>query len=432
MSNTQAFEIGSTVVFTGFTSDELPENSDLLEEGETYVIAETKQEGDDAEVAYLLEVENPNFDTKKRASKSNPKTLKIDVFSDEIKLSDVTEDEEEEEDEDEVEVEAEESEMTALEFADIKKGMEVSAYDGDELIVAGTVVSKTKKAIKIEDAEGDEVTVSADATIYEGLFEAEAEMEEEAAGEDPELKGMLILSEEEEDEDILTLVNESEDLCGLAQEMSEESASLDYRLGGVLYHVRLSGAYKDLDESYVTKGGFMKYIEEQLPVGYRKAMYLIDIYTKWRKYDLDVEKVQQIGWTKAQEIARVMTAENAEELVKLAEDSTVSDLKETIKESYTGGSKEREAVKKITFKFRLTEDAGANVREFFEQAKAEMGLERDEEVFEQIVTQWATDHLSVKKVGRASTKKAEAEEEAPVKAKAKAPAKKTAAKKKAA
>lgn len=452
MSQAQSLEVGSKVVFTGFTGDELPDNSEALEEGQEYTVVETKQEEEDSEVVYLLEaeVDNPDYDDSKRKTKKNQPTmkLKIDVFEDEIEISDITDDDQEEEVESKpakraaakkepakkaaaksksqekreavqkkapakkaAKPEPEEDEVDAdeqLSYADMKRGMEVTAYDGDEMIVAGTITSKTKRGIKIADENGEETTLRLEDTLfYEGIIEEESEeMDTVSPEDDPELKDMLILTEDEEDAEIVSLVAEAEDLCELAHDMSEESASLDYRLGGVLYHVRLSGAYKELNEDYSAKGGFMAYVEEELPVGYRKAMYLIDIYAKWNKFNLPMEKVQEIGWTKAQEIARVMDAENAEDLVALAEQNTVQDLKESIKESYTGGQTARESVKRITFKFRLTEDAAANVRDFFEQGKESLGLERDEEVFEQIVTQWATDHLNIKKVGRGKKKAA--------------------------
>ena len=401
MSQAESLSVGSKVVFTGFTGDSLPDHSELLTEGDEYSIVETKQESDDAEVVYLLEVDNPDFDSKKRKSKKNVATLMIDVFADEIRLADVTDD-------GTAETEGETGEgaddgAEVLDYADVKRGMEVTAYDGDDRIGAGKVTSKTKKGVKIENEDGEVVLASPDCQFYDGIYEDPDDMGETSPEEDPELKNMLILTEDEEDQEILDIVQDADDLCVLAQEMSEESASLDYRLGGVLYHVRVSGAYKDLDERYAAKGGFMLYVEEKLPVGYRKAMYLIDIYAKWNKFNFPMEKVQEIGWTKAQAIAAVMNEDNAEELVELAEGNTVAEIKDTIKDSYSGGTTPREVVKKIKFTFRLTEDAAANVREFFEEAKTAMDLEKDEQVFENIVTQWATDHLDIKKVGRNKT-----------------------------
>jgi len=404
MSKQQHIEVGATVEFVGFSGEDLPDNAELLNEGSVYEIAEIREE-DGAETAYLLQVDNPNFDESKRKTKKNQPHIMIDVFSEEIRLADAVDAEEEVADE----THAAAGELeSAIDYDAIKKGDDITAFDAEDVAIYGTVTRKAKGNVYITDENGDKHTLDGETyTFYEGKIEAEADLGEEPEEEDAELKKMLKLEEGEEDQEILDLVAATDDLCGLAQEMSEESASTDYKLGGVLYHVRITGAYKELDEEYAGNKGFEKYVEKELSVGYRKARYLMDIFVKWNKFGLPIEKVQEIGWTKAQEIARVMDKDNAEDLLAIAEDrdNTVADIKETIKETYTSGSKQREPVRKITFKFRLTEEAGANVREFFEQAKEHFGKEyTDEMVFEAIVTDWATENLNVRKVGRSKAK----------------------------
>ena len=219
----------------------------------------------------------------------------------------------------------------------------------------------------------------------------------------------MVLTAEEEDEDILELCSESEDICALAKEAAQDSALSDYRLGGILYHVRLSGAYQEQDERYAGKKGFGLWSEEELGIKYRKAMYLTDIYTKFSKFGIDSSKVAELGWTKCMEVARVMTSENAEELIELADDSTVEDLKETIRETYTGETTSKPAVKKVRFKFALEQDAGTVVAELFGMATESLGLDHDNDVFEHIITEWAAEHLEVAKPKKSKkTKKSKA------------------------
>ena len=147
------------------------------------------------------------------------------------------------------------------------------------------------------------------------------------------------------------------------------------------------------------------FVENELKVGYRKAMYLIKGYGAWNKYGLTQEDFTAIGWTKAIQISDVMDSENAQELVELAKESSVNELKETIKESYVPEGKDtREVVKKVTFKFRLVEDQAATIQDYLEMAASQLEEKKLDAVFEHIVSEWATEHLDVsamKKRGKA-------------------------------
>ena len=381
-----SIKLGDVVAFLGF-SDSPPKHGELLEEGAEYEIAGVNEATDETEGSYRLKVENPDYDPGRRKSKDNPEFIEIDVFGDEVELA---------------ETQPAKAKAKAEEEAPApkKRGRPKKVKEETVEEVAPKKRGRPKK-VKEEVAEEQEA-----APKKRGRPKKLRDEQPATEHVDPDLRDMIILSPDEEDAEIVALINESDDICALAEEASEESAATDYRLGGILYHVRLSGAYKDLDEKYAAKGGFGVYVEERLSVGYRKSMYLIDIYAKWNKYGLPSEKVQEIGWTKAQEIARVMNADNAEELVELAEGNTVTDLKETIKESYVRkGEDTREVVKRVTFKFRLVENAAVAVREYFEMAKAHLGYDKDEDVFEAIVTEWAQEHLEVSKTRKVGSSK---------------------------
>ncbi len=398
-----SIKLGDVVAFLGF-SDSPPKHGELLEEGAEYEIAGVNEATDETEGSYRLKVENPDYDPGRRKSKDNPEFIEIDVFGDEIELSETQP------------VKAKKAKAEKIEEveeeapAPKKRGRPKKIKEETVEETAEAVAPKKRgrpKKVKEEVAEEQEA-----APKKRGRPKKLREEQPATEHVDPDLRDMIILTPDEEDAEIVALISESDDICALAEEASEESAATDYRLGGILYHVRLSGAYKDLDDKYAAKGGFGVYVEERLSVGYRKAMYLIDIYAKWNKFGLPSEKVQEIGWTKAQEIARVMNADNAEELVELAEGNTVTDLKETIKESYVRkGEDTREVVKRVTFKFRLVENAAVAVREYFEMAKSHLGYDKDEDVFEAIITEWAQEHLEVSKTRKVGTKRRDAIEE---------------------
>jgi hypothetical protein len=397
---------GDTIVFKGYS--ETPEEGQaMLEEGQEYEVVEVNAE----DKSVVVRIDNPDFNPKKKESEANPKTILLDVFEEEFTVPaakgkakaapakatpargrkaavEETEEEESTGDEDEEGEEGEEEEAPAK-----------PAKKAAKKVVAKKAAAKSankpgrpKKAAKAAKAAKDE------------------EAEESS---DP----YADLDEEHEDQEIVELVNASDDVLALAKEVSEEASAVEYKLGGVLFHVRKSGAYKELDNRYGEKGGFSLYVLEQLNVEYRKAMYLIDIYYKWNKFGLDAEKVAQIGWAKASKIAAVMTEDTAEELLELAENNTVADLVENIKTSYkeVGGTKGEKKVLK-TFKFRLFEDQAAAVEEVLQAVASSMEFKTLDQAFEHIIMEWATEHpMTPAKPAKAAVKKA-----APTKARASA------------
>jgi hypothetical protein len=266
--------------------------------------------------------------------------------------------------------------------------------------------SKNKKTLEKEAAEP---TVKAGKTTKPAKLKEASPPKEE---EDEDLKGMLLLTEDEEDQNILDLIDEAGDICDLAQELTHEAANADYRLGGVLYHVRLSKAYKALNPEYSGINGFGMYAANELGMHYRKAMYLINIYTKWRKYGLDADKVAELGWSKAQIVAQYLNEDNADSLLEIAETTAVTDLRDAIKESVAPKGKDtRETVKRITVKLRFTEEQGAVVQDYLEMAMKALNLPRIEDAVEHIITEWAQEHMEVTKVRKAARVEEEEEEE---------------------
>ena len=439
---------GDKVVFKGY--EETPEDgADLLVEGNEYEVAEVNKE--DGSVAVI--VDNPDFNPKKKESESNARTILTDIFFEELELpkgskakpaaktpakgkakaeepeDDADEEGEEDADgEDEAEDEAEEEPKpkantkapakTAAKAAPAKGKAKPKAEepedepeegdegeDGDEEEPAPKKAAAKKAPAKAAAKTPAKKAAAKSKAPVKSKAKAKAKEEEAEESDDP----YGDLDEEQEDQEILGLVNDAEDILELARETVEETSALEYKLGGVLFHVRKSGAYKELDERYAEKGGFALYLLEQLNIEYRKAMYLVDIYYKWNKFGLEPEKVAQIGWAKAAKIAAVMDEDTAEELIELAENNTVADLVDHIKTTYkeVGGTKGEKKVIKL-FKFKLAESAGIAVEEVLQSVAAGMGLKNLDEAFEHIVMEWSTEHpieAPAKKVsGKAATK----------------------------
>lgn len=358
------FAAGQQVVFNGY-GDDVPEEERLLTEGETYEVLEV----DAKENTLSVHIDNPDFNPKKKESESNAKSILVDVFFEEV--TEATEEEEP----------AAEEEAPAAAPARTRKPV---AAPAKETAKAAPAAAKTKAA---PAAKGKA------APAAKGKAVAKPKVKEEPAEEEDALPAL-----ENEDADILAMVEGADDILQLAEELVEEGAALDYKLGGVLYHVRLGGAYKTLDKAYEENGGFGLYVKDKLNIEYRKAMYLIDIYYKFNQFGIDAAKVQELGWTKCSKIAAVMNETNAEELVELAEGSSVSELNDAIKEGYkeVGGEK-GEKRRKVMFKFRLWEDQAAGVEEIINATAEAMGFKDLSDAFEHIVVEWAAEHPITKK-----------------------------------
>lgn len=365
------YTVGGQVVFKEYADTPEP-GQDLLVPGQSYEVAEVDEE----ETSVAVIVDNPDFNPKKKESDTNAKTILVDVFFEELEEPEAPKGR------------SKPAAKTADKVVPIAKGKAAAkAAAEEEEDEPEPAPAKGKAAAKSAPAKGKAAAKQAPA---KGKAKAKAKAEPDA-DENADVYGDL--DEESEDQEILGMVNEAEDILELAKEVVEESAALEYRLGGVLFHVRKSKAFEDLDKRYKEKGGFSLYLIEHLNIEYRKAMYLIDIYYKWNKYQLDPATVAQIGWAKAAKIAAVMTEDTAEELVKLAEDNTVADLIENIKTSYkeVGGVKGDKKKLKL-FKFKLFESAADAVEEVLASTMSAMNFKNLDEAFEHIVMEWATEH----------------------------------------
>lgn len=409
------FAVGDVVVFKGY-ADDVPENEQVLVEGESYTVVEVNE--NDGLVA--VQADNPDFNPKKKESEANAKQVVVDVFFDEVDLAPDAADAVDEEEEEVVEDEDEEEEAPAP--APKARGRAAAAAPAAAKPAAKTAAKPAAKTAAPAAAKTAAKTPAKPAA--KTAAKPAAKGKAVAAGA---AKSKLAVAKpaevdpypqlDTEDEEMLALINESENLLDLAEELCEEGAALDYKIGGVLYHVRSTKAYQELDDKFKENGGFALYVKEHLNIEYRKAMYLLDIYYKFNLYGIDAAKVQELGWTKCSKIAAVMTEENAEELVALAEGNTVADLNDNIKESYSKSAAASqtpgETRKKILFKFRLWQDQATGVSEVIQAAANKLGSKTLDDAFEHIVMEWAAEHQMVqqktaRKVGNATRAKSAA------------------------
>lgn len=377
VQESDAIEIGSSVRFLGYGAD-TPEAERTLEEGGVYPIVglpgvEQDEDGNEIEVGYTIRLENPDFNPKKKANEdTNPQYIELEVFEEEIELVDDEEVEEVDEEVDEAEEEVEEAPAP-------------KATKGKAAAPAKATATKGKATAAEKDAKGAKATKPAKAAAPAKAAPAPQEEEEL-----PEL--------ENEDAEVLALIEGSEDLIALAQDLESQVAASEYRLGGVLYHIHRDKAYLSTEggEQYDVPGGFKKFLLDFFNVDYRKAMYLIEIYIAFTQIGIEDPSsvVASIGWTKASKLTKAMAdvdADGAAELIELAEQNSVADLSEIIKEKFTvGGTGGEKGVKKssTTLKFRFTEERAQIVESVLDVAGEQLACSGEDALF-QILSEWA-------------------------------------------
>jgi hypothetical protein len=373
-------EVGSQVKFLGYP--EGTEEADmLLTADEVYTVTsltEASEDGQDPGGDPVVTIDNPNFNKKLKESADNPKQIDVAVFANEVELV-------------EAEAEAEVEAAPAPAPAAAKKA---AAKAAPAKAAAKTPAAKAPAA-KAAAAPGKKVAAAKKAAAVKT---PEAEVEE------PEEVDILDTDLQNEDPEVVALIEGSENLVELAQTLDAEVAANEYKLGGVLFHVRKDKAYEAIAEEYKENKGFDKFLADHFNVGYRKAMHLIKAYAALNIAGIENASayMAELGWTKISKIApAVLKSEDpgtlATELLELAKTNTVEELSEVIKEQSTVGAVKTGGTKvtKHTFKFRLTEEAGASVNAILEAAKEQLGLKDIGDALVQIVTEWGTQNAGV-------------------------------------
>lgn len=104
-----------------------------------------------------------------------------------------------------------------------------------------------------------------------------------------------------------------------------------------------------LDWGYKT---FETYVVGELDFSYRKAVYYVNIWDRVKNTELDLGRIEEVGWTKMAEIARIINDDNAEIWLEKAETLSQRDLNCQIKKVIDTSVQDNRP--KITYmKFRL-------------------------------------------------------------------------------
>ena len=112
----------------------------------------------------------------------------------------------------------------------------------------------------------------------------------------------------------------------LVVQLCEGAEFTFFKLGGVLSVIQANGWY----EPYAS---FKDYVETERGINYRTARYWISIYNGIVESGVPWAKVKHLGWTKLKEIVPVLTLDNVDHWVALAEKQTTLQLIETVKKA---------------------------------------------------------------------------------------------------
>lgn len=166
-----------------------------------------------------------------------------------------------------------------------------------------------------------------------------------------------------------------EGAISLAHVLIDRGEQSAFELGGVLSVIQAEGWWQESHES------FKDFIEAEMGMKYRKAMYLIEIYMALVNSGVQWGQVKSIGWTKLRLLASTITPDNVATYVKMASEMTVIQLEEYLKslaqENIEDGAPETEKSTLSSMTFKVHSDQKELIRAALDKAKEEFGTEFD-------------------------------------------------------
>lgn len=134
----------------------------------------------------------------------------------------------------------------------------------------------------------------------------------------------------EKDDVIVTIVHDIENLDEshakkVLSELSDVTGKNYFKIGGVLRSILKNQWYKP---NYAT---FKEYLEGEVGIEYRRAMYWITIYERLVESKVPWEKVKGVGWSKLIILKDIIGPDNIDEWVSIAMSQSSLQLAKTVK-----------------------------------------------------------------------------------------------------
>jgi hypothetical protein len=349
-----SYKVGDLVEFVGYSDPSMTEDQKILVPGQILKITAVK--GDDGYEAVQTDVEQPLGDT---------------VFPEEVKAAPTT-----------AAGEKQAAKVEKLNTPAASKSDKKAAAKVTEAAEKATPAPAAEKPAK---GKGKTAEAAPAATVAE----PDAPVAASAPAAQRVVDGQVVTVE---DTAAVAKLLREHDALTAAKQLVQQQEETYFALGGVLNHIYTEGTFKLA--GYEGKRGFETYVETELGVAYRKAMYLIGIYTYFRSLGVDEKRLAEIGWSKAKELVGVATPENFDEFVNFAADHSREQLKAHIASSSTsaGDGTGSTQIEKKRFTFVLHGDAATGVDRALNSAMGSIEGDPTNKLsmaFEMIVTEWA-------------------------------------------
>lgn len=168
-----------------------------------------------------------------------------------------------------------------------------------------------------------------------------------------------------------------------------------FKLGGVLSMIHANKFWKTLEQ--YKDANFKDFVEAEYGIAYRRAMVWIEIYDKLVESGVPWSKIQNVGWTKIRDLAKILTIDNVDEWVHRALNSTVHQLQELIGKAMAGTLPNSGIVPVAgdnsgvtTFTVKVHPDQKTNIIEAINKAKLESETEYAGVALDNICTNYLT------------------------------------------
>lgn len=272
-------------------------------------------------------------------------------------------------------------------YTDLEEGMEPLFEEGD-ILIAASVTKEKNGDIKVkaykEGGDKDDMDTLFFPDEVELASDEEEEVEEEEVEEEAKpakskakakeaapakSKAVAAPARTEEEAEqapihhvksvakIIKKAEASDGILEAAKSLVVQGEQTDFNLGGVLAEIQSHKTY--VTAGYKGDNGWEEYLEAELGLKYRKAMYLIENYKTCVALGIDEERIAHIGWTKLRSIVRVaskLTEKQLEQLLEKANKSTRGELDAFIDKKYVGAAGASERISKVVYKFTAMGD----------------------------------------------------------------------------
>ena len=159
-----------------------------------------------------------------------------------------------------------------------------------------------------------------------------------------------------------------EDARLLVPRLQEDFEFGYFKLGGVLSVIQSNSWF-------APHASFKEYVENERGIHLRRATYWIELYTKMVDSKVPWSAVKHLGWTKLSRIVGMLTSDNYEQWVKIAEQQTTLQFEETVRKAKEAAKRsltnpEDGEAKTVTTKtFKVHEDQKATIEAALKKAK---------------------------------------------------------------